>query len=32
VGAAASNGLGYVLEADTTGTLELHVFAPACAN
>jgi len=31
VGAAASNGFGYVLEADPTGTLELHVFAPGCA-
>jgi hypothetical protein len=31
VGAAASNGYGYVLESDSTGTLELHVFAPACA-
>lgn len=32
VGAAASNGFGYVLEADATGTLELHIFAPTCAN
>lgn len=32
VGAAASGGYGYVLEADPTGTLELHVFAPSCAQ
>jgi hypothetical protein len=32
VGAAASGGFGYVLEADPTGSLELHVFAPSCAQ
>ncbi len=31
LGASASNGFGYVLEADPTGTLMLHVFAPGCA-
>ncbi len=32
LGAAASGGFGYVLEADPTGSLELHVFAPSCAQ
>jgi hypothetical protein len=32
VGAAASNGLGFVLAADANDAATLHVFAPACAT
>jgi hypothetical protein len=31
VGAAASNGFGYVLAADSTESATIHVFAPACS-